>query len=483
MAISHVDLALATGLNDGTSWANAFQDAAGFVTAVAAGAAGDTIYVKNTSTDSASTRSLTGPSTLASITNPLRVIGVKSATTNEGGSIVQSDLIPGIRTGDSTRAYAQTAGNAPPQLDVSASASSDILIQGNMYMYGLIFKSGDNIIIANTVGNTASKMRLEECHFEVTGSGDLIQFGGNSTSTPGQEVDSVDCLFDANAGKFVMQNEIKLSGFNCDFDCTAAGSFKGGEYCGETKLHGCDLAGVSASGIVDVGDFHDGIFEIWNCKTPASHVLITGTATEMYTVVNYGSEDQTGLGSSDSEQQYEKRTLEGTVDIEKTVVRTGGANDGATGGFSLAVVANNVTDNFVGVRTPWMRTFVKGDGTAKTLTVFIANGDAEAAANLLEDDEIFLEVLFPSETGISMFDYLPNDGAPGDGGGRGQLLGTPADIATDSSVWASGGNNVQKLTQAIAPDYHGAVYFRLHYSKSASPPTLYVDTPTKASVA
>ena len=53
MADVYVDLSLATGTNAGTSWANAYQGAAGFVSAAAAAAAGADVWVKGTVTTSA----------------------------------------------------------------------------------------------------------------------------------------------------------------------------------------------------------------------------------------------------------------------------------------------------------------------------------------------------------------------------------------------------------------------------------------------
>ena len=252
------------------------------------------------------------------------------------------------------------------------------------------------------------------------------------------------------------------------------GSFLSNEFTGVVRLFGCDLSGCNAT-LFDYSNFQGARVELWNCKMPASHILTTGTATGFYTVANYGSEASTALGSTDSEQALQIHTHQGEVSIETTAVRTGGADDKATGGFAWALTANNVNDNFVGVVSPWMYAWVEGDGTDKTLTVYIANDDAESAGNLLQDDEIFLEVAFPSEAGISMHDYLPDHGAPGDGGGRMQLLGTAVDIATDSSTWGTGGNNKQKLTQSIAPDYQGPLYCRVHFSKSATPPILFID--------
>ncbi len=473
MSISHVDLNLGTGSNDGTSWANAYQAAAGLATAVAAAAAGDTIYVKDTSSSSAAV-ALDGPTAIGDLTNPVRIIGVKSATVNEGGSIVQSDLIPGLRTGDTTRAYAQSGANAPPHLTLT-SPSNDIRISGALYIYGMLFTTTDDIAFHIT---TAGFIILEECHLNVTGSNDLIEFGGDPGTSQTHMTVAIHCLFDVAAGNLSFDAQSQTEFFDCDIDGTDTGTIIFSEHTGDmVKFYGCDLSGCSASGIFNIAGIRGGGAELWNCKMPASHTLTTGTAAGLYRIANYNSEDNTGFDSADSEQALEIHTHQGTVDIETTVVRTGGADDEATdagGPFAWALVPNNVTDNFVDVVSPWIEKWVLGDGTAKTLTVFFANGATESAANLLEDNEIYLEVLFPDEAGSSIYQYLPDEGAPGDGGGRMQLLGTAADITTDSSTWGSGGNNKQKFEQSIAPDYRGLVRARVHYSKSSGP-TLYLD--------
>ncbi len=470
MAITHVDLALTTGLNDGTSWTNAYNGGAGLVTAANA-TAGDTVYVKNTQSEAAS-KVIAGPLTFASLVNPVRLIGVKSATTNEGGSIVQSDLIPGIRTGDSTRAYAQTSGNAPPTVTITG--SSDVTLRGALYVYGIVFESADNVSIAEAV---LTSLTLEECKFTVSGGGDLIRIGFDVSGMQTIAAKFIHSLLDATSGTIEFNNNCQTEFFDCDIDGTVVGTMVFVEGISVPRFYGCDLSGCSASGIFNIAGLDGGGAELWNCKMPASHTLTTGTANGLYMIANYGSEDSASLDSADSEQALEIHTHEGTVDIETTVIRTGGADDEATdsgGPFAWALVPNNVTDNFVGVVSPWMEKWVLGDGTAKTATVFFANGAAESAANRLEDDEIYLEVMFPDEAGSSIYQYLPNDGAPSDGGGRMQLLGTATDIATDSSTWGSGGNNKQKFEQSIAPDYRGLVRARVHYSKSSGP-TLYID--------
>ncbi len=273
-------------------------------------------------------------------------------------------------------------------------------------------------------------------------------------------------------------------------------------------------------------------------------------------LVEYPPSNRSTTGEPDIPPLVVAFALAGTVDIETTAVRTGGASDGATGGFSYALTAIRVSDNVVGVISPWMRVWVEGDGAAKTLTVFIANDDTESAGNLLQDDEVFLEVGFPSEAGISQYDYRPNESAPLSGtldydaqsanftvgatltggtsgahgiitadvdagstgtltlegidgtfqndetitddngspgsatsdgtltttfqSGRMQLLGTAVNLTTTSETWGTGANNDQKLTQSIAPDYQGWLYCRVHFSKSATPPVLFVDLPEVA---
>ena len=94
MADVYIDGTKTPSTEDGTSWANAYIS---WATAFNGSniTAGDRVYVKNT-------ESTTGDKTIDSDTsdaqNPVVVLGCKSATTNTPP--VQSDLIPGWRTGE-----------------------------------------------------------------------------------------------------------------------------------------------------------------------------------------------------------------------------------------------------------------------------------------------------------------------------------------------------------------------------------------------
>lgn len=466
MAFLHVLLDGTGTSGDGSTWddasdgTSAFIGGVGFDVAITGAADGDVVYVKGTDTLTNAV-SPTGNETLASYSNPIQVIGVKTGTTNLGGSIVVGDLIPGIRTGETTPAHAWGGGTVPKI--TCSSATNDIIFAGAVNYYGMAFESNDDINIGGAL-NVVSV--FEECEFIVGATGDKIVF--NRFSTKINEVKCINCRLSTPTDGLIQLVGFGILDFiDCEIDSLdTTGAIIPTSYAGVTKFIGCDFSGSEATPIVDLVTFFSGTIEFWNCRMPASHALTGGTSSGYFSVTNYGSDDQTGLTDTNSEQQFEQHTNAGTVDVETTVVRTDGADDGATGGWSWGVVANNVTDNVVSVITPWMYVWVEGDGTAKTLTVFIANDDTEGAGNLLEDDEIYLEVVFPSAAGISMFDRVTN---------RLTLLGTAADIATDSSTWGTGGNNKQKLTQSISPDYQGPVYCRVHFSKSATPPVLYVD--------
>ena len=476
MADIFVYLDLATGLNDGTSWTNAYQDNAGLDTAWTAvnHADGDSIWVKDNTATTGNSVDAIAVATAAALNDPIRIYGVKAATSAVPPT--QSDLVPGIRTGNATRAYDQTTTNAAPIVTVTG--ASDVRLTGAVYVYGIVFVSADDI---NPGFHDASSAQLwEECSFTVSASTDALKIGNVQNNRPSTILTFRRCKFVAsNAGSlFRLIGGAYIRFEDCEFAlANTGGAIEGQEFSGTAIFDSCDLSG-SAATLVDIAGFVGGRVEFHNCKFPASHVLTTGTAAANYFVANYGSEDNTGFNSADSEQAFEINTLEGAVDIETTAVRTGGADDEATdsgGPFSFALTVANVTDNYVGLESPWMQTWVEGDGTAQTINVYLANNAAENAANLIETNEIYLDVRAPDEAGTSIYSFWPDDGAPGDGGGFENLLdASPADLTTTSETWGTGANNDQKLTQSIAPDYRGWVYARVVYSRSGGI-VLYLD--------
>ncbi len=466
MAEIYVDLSLGTGDDDGSTWLNAYQGKVGLDTAMtaAAHAAGDTIWVQHDASDSTAIVAI-AVATLASATNPVRIIGCVAGTTNEPPT--SADIMAGNRNGSATRAY---AGTTPPTIDISGSAS-DWSVSGCVYAYGLIVTTNDDIIFGGS--SVLNRQTWEECSFEVSGSGDAIRFFKPDDTNVPCELFFKKCKFTTTnaGGLFQFRGAPRVWFEDCKLDLgNTGGAMESSNFSGCAIFDSCDFSG-SQTPIVDVADFQGGEVEFQNCQFPATHVLKTGTATGAYKITNNGSDNQTTLTTGNSEQIFEIETLIGRVDVSESIFRTGGATDGADGAFSYAVLADNVTDNFVGMEVPLAGKYVSGDGTTKTYTVFIANSTASTD---FQDDEVYLKLTYPSEAGNSMYDYKPDEDAP-TGLGLTDLSATPADLTDDTgSAWESGANNHQKLTASIDPAYGGVVRGFLYYSRAGGD-ILYVD--------
>jgi len=466
MAFFHVLLNGSGTSGDGSTWddasdgTSAYIAAAGLATIIAAAAAGDTIYVKGADTSTSATITLNFGVTAAKLGKPVEVIGVKAATTNLGGSIVQSDLVPGLRTGDATRAYDQTAGNAAPSITPTGT-TADFNIRGFGSIYALVVASADVFDISSGDGD----LNLEECKF--TAATDAMRFG--TTNVQRAHVRPTNChISSASAEAILVRAGASGRAVGCVIHSADANNVFDFNSPEPWTFEECDFSGATSATLARIDAAAGGPIKFKNCKTKASHVLVTGTIDEVLTVINYGSDNTTGLTTGGSEQQYELESEAGRIEIETTAIRTGGANDGAAGGWSLAMTPNvDLTlENRKALISEPMHIWVPGDGTNKTLTVFIANSGAADYFN----DDAWIAASYPSEAGVSQFDYLTT---------QMELLDTPAAIADDTdSTWGTGGNNPQKLQLVdIAPDYEGWIQVRIHFAKAfaSSPEILYFD--------
>jgi hypothetical protein len=196
--------------------------------------------------------------------------------------------------------------------------------------------------------------------------------------------------------------------------------------------------------------------------------LVTGSIVGDFRTEFYGTVNVTGK-SSGSIQNIDIITSRGNITEETTAVRTGGANDGGTGAWALAFTpgVNGTRDQYLGLEGPDM-TFKVTAGVSRTVTVYIAN----SGASDYFDDDVWLEVFYPSGSGTAQFDNETT---------QMNLLGTPSKTGKlfddTESTWGTGGNNAQKLVATISPDYIGRAYCRVVFAKNfaSSPETLYVD--------
>lgn len=459
MANIYCDLDLTTGLNDGSSWTDAYQS---FKEAGDNSSAGDTIWVQGTTDDPAANQTITFPAVSG---RPVRVIGVKDGTTNEPPTA--SDIIPGLLTGDSTRAYAQTGANTPPLIQNSGT-SVPWVFNGHFWMYGLRFEA-DSYLICAFSGQAIPQ--FWECEFETNGSNpfstgwggscyarlyycnvETITAGAWNQGQGGWVLEVFDQAFEKTTNNYVIEEASNL---------------------GNLSVFCSDFSNVtSLTDVVEPNSSGGGTGKMWG------HGIKVGSGDDLMLAPSHPSEFSfssvtgpdpgTPKGTGGSFQDQEWESYWGSISMETTVVRSGGADDGGDGGYSLALTptAGRTMESLTGLFTDWICGVVGGDGTAKTLTVYIANSSGAD----LQDDDVIVEVISPSEDGNIKSVFTHTRLAP---------LDTPANITDDAvSDWGSGAgsNNAQKFEITITPKYTGIVMVRVGFMKyyAASPATLYV---------
>ncbi len=465
MTDRYVDLALGSGLNDGTSWTDAWQGTGGFLSACTNAAAGDRVFVKGQVTENVTRDFLIANGIIG---NPVVFLGCKSATTATPPT--QSDLIPGYATGASVFAYDDADA---PDLTQTGSSNS-IKIRGFAYFYGIKFRSGTAIYIYESTSTKSGGRFAEECLFESNVSNGFsardMEIGAGASGPDDGHVEFYNCRLRIGDSddQVVLEGSCSFVGCVFDSDSTlpAGGLIHLAAAVGFVEFVGCDFSAVT--NIVDITNATS-VAQFRGCVFASSYTLANGTPSYPFRLSNYGSaaDPSPAKGAGESIQNYDYKSNHGDIILETTAVRTNGADDGADGGFSWAMTPtiDKTRDEYWALTSEWISSWVAGDGTSKTATVYVANsGGAD-----YNDDDIWLEVWYPPEDGLAQLDFKDT---------RMGLLGTPTAVTDDTdSVWGTGGNNPQKLQATIAPDYEGLVTARVCFAKhfSASPETLYVD--------
>jgi len=418
--------------NDGTTWALAKLTLEGLLAVMSAG---DTGFIQGAATDTAaSSRTFTSPGTIG---NPCKLIGVVDGTTNTGTSVVVADLAVTL-----------------PVVSNSG-AASDLTFVGSSDYCNIKFISADfiNTPQLNFITITNGHMAWAD---RIAGGADgklrLINSVLEPTTT-------------AAALTPAASSEISIDGGSFLF--TAAAPVVRSSADGFVNIKGCDLGGLTSSIVGGNGD--NARVKLNNCKMPASFSIY---ATAHDTLAGFaelvGCSNASSVAATDSIQDYQYEDAYGTIDLETTAVRTGGADDDATGAFSYAMTpAANATLESSGatLKSPWMSVWV--DGGSNTLTVYIAN-DSASTDYLL--DEAWVEFYTPDEGDTAQYDQTFD-------AGDARLLDSTTAITDDTgSTWGTGANNHQQFSATVTTGYTGWAYARLHLAKrSATPDTLFLD--------
>ena len=431
MAYYYMDTDAGSDVSNGTTWALAKLTYEGLLAIMAAGDIG---VIQGAATDTAAAaRTFTSPGTLG---NPIKIIGVKDGTTNTGTSIVASDLV--VRGTDTL-----------PKIEITG-AGNDVTCTGSFSMYGI-----DWAIIDRTNLNTSNS---------------VVTFNG--------------CVLRGSRLR-TLQAKINLTTIKCEHVCNIwAGAAPskcevlGGEYtgtvtyflvtpAGTVHVKGLDLSGSSASSYMTFGE---GITVFSNCKIPATMANATASITSSVgSFTSIGCNSATSKDNGTSYQDYSYEDMFGTIDDEATIVRTGGADDGASGLFSYAMTAkaDKTTEGTADtLKSPWLSVWV-GGGASKTFTVYICNDTASTDYN---EDEVRCEFYTVDDADTAQHDQTFDPA-------NAYLLESSTAVTDDTgSTWGTGGNNHQKFSATVTPGFEGLVYARVHLAKrQASPDTLYLD--------
>jgi hypothetical protein len=377
--------------------------------------------------------------------------------------------------------YGVKAGttNEPPQ-------PSDFCVKGT-----------DTLPIIETTGTGSLSWRtargIQGMHFRVAGTWTSLNFSFTTQATYLRG-----CIIDAGASgnmRITPTAGSILSLIDCDLVgaslwCYEPGVFEmiGGSVVttnsayvifndddeGEATFVGVDFSGVTADNIFSGGTNGVGRKRLYGCKMkggPSGWAPVQTALNNPGHIIEFiGCSDDTGAKAADSSlQDLAIHTEAGTVENEATAVRTGGADDGASGAFSYAMTpaVSKTAPHGIPLTSPWIKRWV--DGGTSELTVHIANSGAGDYTR----EEAFAEFLTVAADDSPQLDHQFEDG------GAAQALAPNTTVIADdaTSVWGTGAGNAQKFVHSVTPGFTGWALVRVHFTKSfiSSPETLYLD--------
>lgn len=352
--------------DDGLSWANAFATMNFAATQVGAG---EILYV-----DDDHQETLTGDETWAfggTEGNPVIVIVVTTDTTTA------------------------VAGYNCTNQNISGNQLYHTAITGSVYFWGICITPGDSVTLisgANTLTLENSKIKLDAPF-----GGDIIAVADEGTrliliNTDIEFADADDCFYVTNSAYLLWY------GGTLTFDVDILLEL-GNSEAGYTDIVGVDLSAISGGSLVKTtGGVNAGTAHFKGCKMNATTpALVDGGPPPGHGVVQVDISD-----SGNTIYKFQHEYQYGTASEETTLIVTGkGLYDG-TNEYSVKMVSRAApTPTFY---DPWRyhlctkRVSTLGSGNTFTVyTLVNGNGGQPAALN---NDEIWLEVVYPDDSTV-----------------------------------------------------------------------------------
>ena len=370
MTTYYVDSAAGSNTAPYDTWAKA---ATSLATIAAIDAAGDTVYVASTHSET---------------------LGTNPAYSWAGTSAAPVRII----CADKTSGAPPTTGATGATIATSNGVALSLAAAGVAYFYGLTFSvGGGGATNANITPCSAAPCEFDTCNFVInnTGAGSLINIA----------VNGILCLFSNCTAKFghALQG-VSLAGFGASMTW-AGGSIDAASAAisklfvavsagSNVRVVGVDLSACSSSFNPVATTAANIVVDMIECKLPASWSGTPngstggiGTRVSMYQCDSAGVTTTVNVGDA-----Y------GTITSNTTVVMTGGASDGTTQ-LSWQLASNSQTSLATPLKSEWRAVWV--DTTvSKTLTwnyvadANIAAGQGAGTANAFQNNQVWVELLY-----------------------------------------------------------------------------------------
>lgn len=407
-------------------------------------AAGDTVYVSHTHSETSSLSYFI--TSVGTATNPVNIWCVND---------VGDPASPG--TAATTAVVGGTA------------TSSTIMLDGFAHAYGITFSAGTGSSNAslNANNNTGSfGWRFEACTLKLntTSTSANTVFGTtNANRTCKIELENTVMQFGA-AGQSVRFAACEFSWHNTA--SAIAGTAPTTLFVQDSvnrhhnvSVHGVDLSAITGNLMSVAVNVAGAVYTFANCKLGSGFTFTTGTHTGIGgPEVNFINCD-----SGSTNYNYYRETAQGTIVDEVTLVKTSGASDGTTPLAWKAVTNANPKFGWPLASHPIVA-WNDNSGSSKTATVEILH---DSATNLT-DGEMWVEV-----------DYLANSGNPGGlavSDRKASPVAAAVDQAASSVTWTTTGManpNKQALSVTFTPQKKGAVRARVMLAKASK--TVYIN--------
>lgn len=450
MSVFYLRSADGSDADNGSTWALAkatLRTATTGALAVATGA-GDTIYVADghSETDSAAEINLVA---LGTASGPTRIIAVDDT----GDPAPPTSLI--------------ASGNYAV---IATSGTRALTLAGNGYYYGIDFQCALTSSSATylTLGRSSEvfSLTLDSCKLTMASShtGCRTYLGnGASTGSDNSACWLRDTVFEfASTSQRIGLNAGSVTMIGCSIDAT--GSIPSvllepqAAITHNVTIRNCDLSAITGA-LVYVANACTGTITFSQCKLGAGVAVINGTIPGPggLKVVLHNCD------SGDTNYRMEQYTYQGSIKTETSKVRSGGASDGTT------TISWNMTTLTSGpsftapLESPPLSIWNDTTGTAKTVTVEIAQDNAAAALN---DDDIWLEVEYLGTSGYPLA-VIASDR-------KSTILATAAAQTASSVTWNTMTTPTrQKLEVSFTPREKGYLQARVMLAKPSV--TVYVD--------